>query len=538
MTHPADLPGGGVHPVDGDPPDLSIVVCAWNMARELPRTLATLAPGYQQGTGELRWEVVVVDNGSDPPLHQAALARVMPGVRLIRADNPALSPARALNAAVAATRGRLVGLWIDGARMASPGIVARAAQAWRADPGRAIGTLAFHLGADVQMRSQEDGYDQAAEDALLKSVPWRTDGYRLFDIAVLAGSSRGGWWDCIAETNALFADRALWDRLGGLDERFASPGGGFVNMDLWDRAVAASGGSPWIILGEATFHQVHGGAATGGSPQDRKAMADEYARLAGRRFATPQYAPRYAGALDAVRFAAGTPAPVESARQVAAVRGRRFRVDLPSRALSLIQAGTLAMRYKGLRLAKNPFDMALYLRALQALRPATIIEIGVSEGGSLVWLADQAHALGLQETGLIGIDLAPPVLGPGLVAGDRLHLLAGDATDPAGTFPHDLLARAPHPWLVIEDSAHSQECVSAVLDYLDRLTQPGDMIVVEDGVVADLVGAHYRSYQDGPNRAVTGFLRRSGARYAIATEYCDAYGANLTWAPNGWLRRQ
>ena len=44
-----------------DIPDLSIVVCAWNMTRELPRTLSTLAPGYQRGTGSLRWEVVVLD---------------------------------------------------------------------------------------------------------------------------------------------------------------------------------------------------------------------------------------------------------------------------------------------------------------------------------------------------------------------------------------------------------------------------------------------------------------------------------------------
>ena len=42
------------------------------------------------------------------------------------------------------------------------------------------------------MRSVPLGYDQQEEDRLLDSVDWTHDGYRLFDISVLAGSSAGG----------------------------------------------------------------------------------------------------------------------------------------------------------------------------------------------------------------------------------------------------------------------------------------------------------------------------------------------------------
>lgn len=514
------------------PPDLSILVCAKDMARELPRVLHTLSAAYQRETGDLRWEIVVLDNGSAVPIDPSALAHILPEVRVVRPAHVSRSPAAAINAAMAQTTGRLTCLWIDGARLASPGVLRLACEAWAADPSRVIGTLAFHLGPDVQMRSIFDGYDAAREDALLASVPWQQDGYRLFDISVLAGSSTAGWFGCISETNGLFMDRQLWQAIGGLDERFQAPGGGFANLDLWERAVAASGGSPWMILGEGTFHQVHGGAATNGTAQDRAEMAAEYQTVHGRPFNRPQYHPRYVGSLDAARFASGAEKPLDCHRHVHAVRGQPFRIGLPPDALHRIQEGTLRTRYKGLRLAKNPFDLALYLRLLEQLRPATIIEIGTSEGGSAVWLRDQCRVLGLAETQVISIDLQPPDL-----TAEGIRFLAGNSLDPEGSFPTALIETAPHPWLITEDSAHTYASVAAVLAYFDQYLRPGDALVIEDGSVADLPGQIYRRYEDGPNQAVAEFLTRTGPRYVINREQCDFYGPNVTWAPNGWLRR-
>ena len=63
------------------------------------------------------------------------------------------------------------------------------------------------------------------------------------------------------------------------------------------------------------------------------------------------------------------------------------------------------------------------------------------------------------------------------------------------------------------------------------------MLVVEDGVVADLEGELYRRLDDGPNRAVAEFLDRTGDRYRIDEDLCDFYGRNVTYAPNAWLHR-
>lgn len=514
-------------------PRVSILVCAYNMARELPRTLYTLSPAYQRHDDGGAWEVIVLDNGSDPPADEEELRAILPGVRVVRPASTKPSPAAAINKAMADLDGELLGLWIDGARMASPGVIQNAVNGWRSQPGKAIGTLAFHLGDDVQMRTVAEGYDAGAEDKLLASVPWQSDGYRLFNISVLAGSSKAGWFGCINETNGLFMERMLWDSLGGLDERFEAPGGGFVNLDLWERAVAASGHRPWMILGEGTFHQVHGGAATNGPAKNRAEMRAEYAAIHGRPFTAPKYQPQFVGTLDATRFDKGSARPVDRFRRVHSVNGRHFRVDLPTEALNKIQHGTLRTKYKGLRLAKSPFELALYLQALQAVRPATIIELGTSEGGSAIWLLDQCRALGLEQTRVISVDIAPPVL-----EADGISFHQGDSRSPDSTFPLDTFRAAEHPWLVIEDSAHTYESVKAVLEFFDHHLVSGDMLVVEDGILADLEGDVYRTLEDGPNRAVAEFLRHADDRYRIETSLCDFYGRNITYAPNAWLRRQ
>ncbi len=512
--------------------DISILVCAFNMERELPRTLFTLSKQYQLNIENLNLEIIVLDNGSTTPICENELQSVCPEVQVVRPKVIKVSPSSAINSAMKSLRGNIVGLWIDGARLASPGIINLAYKAWCANSSKAIGTLGFHLGPDVQMRSVFQGYNNTYEDALLESVSWQENGYRLFEISVLADSSRQGWFGCINETNALFMDRHLWEEIGGLDERFEAPGGGFVNLDLWTRIVAASNGHPWMILGEGTFHQVHGGVATNGTANARKKMHEEYISIHGMSFSTPKYESRYVGSLDYHSFTKGIYSQLDNQRKVHSIRCRNFKVDLPTVPLANIQRGTLNTTYKGLKFAKDPFDIVLYLRVLERLRPATIIEIGTLEGGSAVWLKDQCKALGLDSTQLLTIDIISPSLEvPGVFT------YQGDAAKPDETFPNDVISSVPHPWLVIEDSAHTYDTTIKVLEYFDWYLQPGDMLVVEDGVLADLESDNYRTFKDGPNRAVAEFLDRTGNRYIIDESLCDFYGHNVTYAPNAWLRR-
>lgn len=242
------------------PVDVSLVVVCHEMARELPRTILSLTPPYQRLDAGLRLEIIVVDNGSRVPPDQAALAAAGASVRVMECSQVTPSPVRAVNEGIAAAQGDLIGVWIDGARLASPGLVQACVEAARLHPRAVVAPLNWQLGPKRQYLSGEEGYDQAREDALLASIGWPADGYRLFEIATC--EVRDPPTGPLLESNALFLSRTLWDELGGYDEGFTEPGGGMVNPDTLTRALALPGTQLIRIVGEATFHQIHGGLST------------------------------------------------------------------------------------------------------------------------------------------------------------------------------------------------------------------------------------------------------------------------------------
>ena len=272
----------------------SVVVVVFDMARELPRTLATLDPRHQVGLDADDYEVIVVDNGSPVPVDPSLAERFSGHLRVERLDPAPPSPARAANHGIALAAGDLVGLIVDGARMCSPGLLAGARRAAGLATRPVVTAPAWHLGSVPHMRAHEAGHDQAAEDRLLDSVPWRHDGYALFSIATFAGSSHRGWFGPMGESSSLFLPRATWAELGGLDEAFDLPGGGLVNHDLYHRACELPDVQLVELLGEGTFHQFHGGAATSrrfGWPE----MDAQYQALRGRPYRPPTNAPLYVG---------------------------------------------------------------------------------------------------------------------------------------------------------------------------------------------------------------------------------------------------
>lgn len=276
-------------------PRLSVIVCAFNMARELPRTLMSLSTAVQRDIRPEDYEIIVVDNGSSPPVDYLACKRYHPNFRLVTIRNPSPSPAKAINQGIAMAKGDFIGVWIDGARLASPGILRGALYASRLHQRPVIGTLGFHLGPGLQNQTMQQGYDQVKEDELLATVDWEKDGYRLFSISTFAASSAEGWFGTVAETNSLFLSRAHWRSLGGYDELFQKPGGGLVNLDIWRRACESADSQVILLLGEGTFHQIHGGISANAAHEIYDEFDEEYWSIRGSRFSPPLLTPLYLG---------------------------------------------------------------------------------------------------------------------------------------------------------------------------------------------------------------------------------------------------
>lgn len=261
-------------------PQASIVVICYEMARALPRTLLSLSPQYQRDCPPGMIEVIVIDNGSRDPPRAEDFAHLGLDLRVIHWPPGDKSPVKALNHGLRLARAPLICAWIDGARMASPGLVSASIAAARLHPRPVVATPNYHIGHETQIALALKGHDEAAEDRLLDSIGWPANPERLFEISTAVW--RSGESERMLETNALFMTRAMWDEFGGYDEGFTSAGGGAANCDIFLRACEAEGTQLIRIRGEATFHQVHGGTTSnaGESGLDvGMAISREYYRL-------------------------------------------------------------------------------------------------------------------------------------------------------------------------------------------------------------------------------------------------------------------
>jgi hypothetical protein len=266
---------------------LSVILSAYDMAREIPRTLQALSRTYQQGAQDLEYEVFLVDNGFSVPLDPASWADIDVPVKLIRLEEASPSPVQGMNMALKEATGEIVCLMIDGAHILTPGVFKFSLSAFAAYENPVVATRYFWMGPDEQNQSITQGYTKQVEDKLLAGINWPEDGYRLFEVGTPLRNADEyiSWMNRQFESNCLFVKRDLLQELGGMDERFDTPGGGVVNMDIFKRTVDAPGVTAVQLVGEGCFHQLHGGTTTNVSAAERdtsiKKFMEQYREIRG-----------------------------------------------------------------------------------------------------------------------------------------------------------------------------------------------------------------------------------------------------------------
>ncbi|MEP6601684.1 MAG: glycosyltransferase [Nitrospirota bacterium] len=253
---------------------LSIVLVSYKMAKQIGNTIRSLRAPYQVEVENEDVEILLLDNGSPEPLEEgiwSGMSNLTYSYIPLSEARP--SPARAINRAVACTSSPHICVMIDGARMVTPGTLRWGLRLLKLSPRSFVEVRGWHLDPKWQPESIMEGYNHERETQLLEETRWWENGYRLFDIAADTPQTKAGLSAPAAESNCFFISRELFDRLGGFDERYGEPGGGLVNLDFYARTVAGAD-QVWTVLGEGTFHQVHGGAATGlPAPNLRQALA-------------------------------------------------------------------------------------------------------------------------------------------------------------------------------------------------------------------------------------------------------------------------
>ncbi len=256
--------------------DLSVIVNFYDMRREAARTLTSLTRAYQSGAQDLEYEVLCLDNGSNPPLEPEFVESFGKEFRLIRAAPAHPSPVGPMNAAAREAKGRFLAIMIDGAHIVTPGAFSAAMEAFGENPDSIVALRQWFFGGDQRWLAAA-GYTREMEDEVFGGLGWPEDGYALFRAGVpMDGPMTTHWFRGMAESNCMFLPASLWREIGGFDEGFDEPGAGLANLDLFSRTIQAAKGPLVGLLGEATFHQFHGGTTTNVSDEKKDRLVRDF----------------------------------------------------------------------------------------------------------------------------------------------------------------------------------------------------------------------------------------------------------------------
>ena len=225
-----------------------------------------------------QYEVLLVDNGSPVPLDPETWREVDVPVQLTYFEGAPPTIVPAINRALQQATGEIVCLMVDAAHLLTPGVFRWALAAFTLFDNPVVATRYFWLGPEAQNESIAAGYNKKREDENLRGINWPQEGYRLFEIGVPLRSTAGRvhWFNRMFESNCLFLRREHFLEIGGADERFDLPGGGLINTDIFKQAVDTPGVEPVQLIGEGSFHQLHGGVTTSVSSAERAAKLETF----------------------------------------------------------------------------------------------------------------------------------------------------------------------------------------------------------------------------------------------------------------------
>ena len=413
----------------------SIVVNFYNMRREAERTLTSLTRAYQRGIGGLRYEVLCIDNFSDPPLDAAWIESFGPEFRLLRPSRRLASPCAAINEAAAQAAGGHIAVMIDGAHLLTPGLLREAWDAVTEAPEAVVAPRHWFVGGDQRWLATV-GYTREQEDMLFDKIAWPADGYQLFSVGGPYWESPKPWFDAMIESNCLFVPAALYRQIGGMDEQFSEPGAGLANLDLFRRASDASTEPVVSIIGEATFHQFHEGTTTNVTIAVKESRVrdyeNRYVQIRGKPYpVTPPANIRLRGQVHTAQAVAGWQRPSSPAQIGVTDRIRPGPVSMHFDQMSQLYAQSAYVEaglheratWLGQRLGMAPSDALTIKDIVFRQRPERIVAVNL-EPGAILLLSDAVALSNLPAARIVAVGESPKHLP------DSVRPVVGDPAAP------------------------------------------------------------------------------------------------------------
>jgi len=220
---------------------------------------------------------------------------------------------------------------------------------------------------------------------------------------------------------------------------------------------------------------------------------------------------------------------------------RRMDCGLPREAIDRVAEGKNYVSYRGIGMAKDPFDMVLYPILLHEIAPKTVIELGAYTGASALWMADTLATSGI-ESRVISVDIDLSLIDERAKSRGDIEFLEGDCNRIETLFPPDFLEQLPHPLVVIDD-AHVN-IAGVYRHFHEHALARGDYLVIEDTIPwmpgtfgpASEAGES-EAWGDWKWREIETFFAEHAEHYRVDRYYTDFFGYNATWNWNGFVKR-
>jgi cephalosporin hydroxylase len=170
----------------------------------------------------------------------------------------------------------------------------------------------------------------------------------------------------------------------------------------------------------------------------------------------------------------------------------------------LMSQGTHSLvKWKQHDVFKTVYDFVIYWMIMDEIKPDVIVELGSGPGGSAIWFADIASALGLK-THVYSYDIKKPD-----ISYPNVTFIEYDLEGISSTNPLPFKERFTGTILVSED-AHVN--VRNVLLEVDSFLSSGDYLIVEDSAVKQ--------------KDISEFLAATNKDYRVDRYYLDFFGVN------------